>query len=201
MHCDYGIVTLSPRKQNAPGFITGGLSFWAATSDSPRFDLRSNVRPDSRSARATRNHGLRYRGTTGKIPARRQAIYRAVEHSGGLRWGVVVCDQQVDHSVHECGGLAHEIRLTSMNNDQIGGLLLAVSAMCFGPISIRSRLFTMSEFLERCDGRGARQIFGWLDLGRVCCRSPVVTSAEGWPFLGGLICSQPARLWRVFPSA
>lgn len=62
------------------------------------------------------------------------------------------------------GGMAHEIGLASINNDLIGGLLLAVSGLCFVPIYIRSRLFTMPEFLERRYSKGARQIFGWVYL-------------------------------------
>jgi solute:Na+ symporter, SSS family len=62
------------------------------------------------------------------------------------------------------GGLAHDIGLASINNDLVGGLLLAVSALCFVPIYIRSRLFTMPEFLERRYSKGSRQIFGWVYL-------------------------------------
>ncbi len=70
------------------------------------------------------------------------------------------------------GGMAHDIGLASINNDLIGGLLLAVSALCFVPVYIRSRLFTMPEFLERRYSRGARQIFGWVYLVQSVLQQP-----------------------------
>ena len=78
------------------------------------------------------------------------------------------------------GGLAHEIGLASINNDLIGGFLLAISAMCFVPIYIRSRLFTMPEFLERRYSKGTRQIFGWVYLVQSILQQP-----SGY-FIGGL---------------
>jgi SSS family solute:Na+ symporter len=58
-------------------------------------------------------------------------------------------------------GLAHRIGLASINNDLIGGLLLAISGLLFVPIYIRSRIYTMPQFLERRYGRPARLIYGW----------------------------------------
>ena len=58
-------------------------------------------------------------------------------------------------------GLAHRIGLASINNDLIGGLLLAVSGLLFVPIYIRSRLYTMPQFLERRYNRTARLVYGW----------------------------------------
>jgi|GEM_PF-3412728 len=77
------------------------------------------------------------------------------------------------------GGLAPEIGFISIYNGQIGGVLWAVSAVCVGPISMRSRLFTMPEFLERRDGRGARQIFGWKNLGQSLLPQPSGDCSDG----------------------
>ena len=78
------------------------------------------------------------------------------------------------------GGLAHDIGLASINNDLVGGLLLAISALCFVPVYVRSRLFTMPEFLERRYSKGARQIFGWVYLVQSVLQQP-----SGY-YIGGL---------------
>jgi solute:Na+ symporter, SSS family len=56
-------------------------------------------------------------------------------------------------------GLAQKVGLASINNDLIGGLMMALSALLFIPIYIRSGLCTMTEFLERRFGRGARLFY------------------------------------------
>lgn len=82
------------------------------------------------------------------------------------------------------GGLAHDIGLASINNDLVGGLLLAVSALCFVPVYIRSRLFTMPEFLERRYSKGARQIFGWVYLVQSILQQPSGFYIGGLALLG-----------------
>lgn len=56
-------------------------------------------------------------------------------------------------------GLAQKIGLASINNDLIGAFLLAVSAVLFIPLYVRSGLCTMTEFLERRYGREAKLIY------------------------------------------
>jgi solute:Na+ symporter, SSS family len=58
-------------------------------------------------------------------------------------------------------GLAHRIGLAAINNDLIGGLLLGLSAVLMVPMYIKSRLFTVPEFLERRYNRTARLLFSW----------------------------------------
>jgi solute:Na+ symporter, SSS family len=58
-------------------------------------------------------------------------------------------------------GLAHRIGVAAINNDLIGGLMLGLSAMLMVPMYIKSRLFTVPEFLERRYNRTARLLFSW----------------------------------------
>lgn len=58
-------------------------------------------------------------------------------------------------------GLAHGIGVAAVNNDLIGGLLLGLSAVLMVPMYIKSRLFTVPEFLERRYNRPARLLFSW----------------------------------------
>lgn len=56
-------------------------------------------------------------------------------------------------------GLAQEIGLAAINNDLIGALMLALSAVFFIPLYIRIQLCTMTEFLERRYSRTAKLIY------------------------------------------
>lgn len=58
-------------------------------------------------------------------------------------------------------GLAHRIGMAAINNDLIGGLLLALSAMLMAPLYVRSRLVTIPQFLERRYNRTCRLLFAW----------------------------------------
>lgn len=82
------------------------------------------------------------------------------------------------------GGLAHQVGLASINNDLIGGALLAVSSVFFVPVYIRSRLFTMPEFLERRYSRTTRQIFGWIYLMQSVLQQPTGYYLGGLALLG-----------------
>lgn len=57
-------------------------------------------------------------------------------------------------------GLAHKVGVAASNNDLIGALMLALSAIFFIPLYLRSRLFTIPEFLEKRFSRTAKLIFG-----------------------------------------
>ncbi len=58
-------------------------------------------------------------------------------------------------------GLAHRIGVAAINNDLIGGFMLALSAILFVPMYVRSRICTVPEFLERRYDRRSRLLFSW----------------------------------------
>ncbi|WP_164976142.1 sodium:solute symporter family transporter [Oleiharenicola lentus] len=81
-------------------------------------------------------------------------------------------------------GMSRDIGLASINNDLVGGLLMAISALFFVPIYIRSRLFTMPEFLARRYGPAARQVFGWVYLVQSVLQQPTGYYIGGLALLG-----------------
>lgn len=76
--------------------------------------------------------------------------------------------------------LAQKAGLAAINNDLIGALMLALSAVFFIPLYIRIQLCTMTEFLERRYGRGAKLIYSLTFL-----LTAILTMPPGI-YLGGL---------------
>ncbi len=58
-------------------------------------------------------------------------------------------------------GLASDIGLAASNNQLIGGVFLGISAIFFIPLYLRSRLYTIPEFLEKRFSRLAKLIFSF----------------------------------------
>jgi SSS family solute:Na+ symporter len=58
-------------------------------------------------------------------------------------------------------GLASKIGLAASNNELIGGIMLGVSAIFFIPLYLRSRLYTIPEFLEKRFNRVAKLFFSF----------------------------------------
>jgi SSS family solute:Na+ symporter len=58
-------------------------------------------------------------------------------------------------------GLASKIGLAASNNELIGGIMLGVSAIFFIPLFLRSRLYTIPEFLEKRFNRVAKLFFSF----------------------------------------
>lgn len=56
-------------------------------------------------------------------------------------------------------GLAQQIGVAAINNDLIGALMMALSAVFFIPLYIRIQLCTMTEFLEHRYSRSAKLIY------------------------------------------
>ncbi len=76
--------------------------------------------------------------------------------------------------------LAQKVGLAAINNDLLGALMLALSAVFFIPLYIRIKLCTMTEFLERRYGRGAKLIYSLTFL-----LTSILTMPPGI-YLGGL---------------
>lgn len=58
-------------------------------------------------------------------------------------------------------GLAHSVGVAAVNNDLMGVLMLSLSAVYFIPLYVRSRLCTMTEFLERRYCRTSKLIYSY----------------------------------------
>jgi solute:Na+ symporter, SSS family len=122
----------------------------------------------------------------GILIGRKEASTRVGYYLGGRKFGWFTIGASIfatNISITQFmsgGGLAHRVGLASINNDLVGGFLLAMSAVFFVPIYVRSRLFTMPEFLERRYSRSARQIFGWVYLIQSVLQQP-----SGY-YIGGL---------------
>jgi solute:Na+ symporter, SSS family len=58
-------------------------------------------------------------------------------------------------------GLASKIGLAASNNELMGGIMLGVSAIFFIPLYLRSRLYTIPEFLEKRFNRVAKLFFSF----------------------------------------
>ena len=80
-------------------------------------------------------------------------------------------------------GLAHKVGVAASNNDLVGALMLALSAICFIPLCLRARLFTIPEFLERRFSRTAKLIFGCTFVVQATLAMPAGFYAGGLGFL------------------
>ncbi|MDQ8197992.1 sodium/solute symporter [Pelagicoccus enzymogenes] len=81
-------------------------------------------------------------------------------------------------------GLAHQIGFAAINNDIIGALLLSISAVFFIPLYIRSRLYTMPEFMEKRFSSGTKFIFGGTYLAQMLLNMPTGFYIGGLAVLG-----------------
>lgn len=76
-------------------------------------------------------------------------------------------------------GAAYKFGLAAANNDLIGALMLGLSAIFFIPMYLRTRLYTIPEFLERRFHPAAKTIFGVTFLTQAMLGTPIGYYAGG----------------------
>jgi solute:Na+ symporter, SSS family len=76
-------------------------------------------------------------------------------------------------------GLASRIGLAASNNELLGGVMLGISAIFFIPLYLRSRLYTIPEFMERRFNRTTKLIFSLIFVVQSIFATPVGFYAGG----------------------